>query len=53
MKISDFPLFKNNPPIIPTTPFLWENLNTLLFARNLKTQPFPPFINDKVVPTMT
>ena len=24
LKINDNPLFKNNPPILPTPPFLWE-----------------------------
>ena len=39
MKISDIPLLKNNPYILPTPPFLRGKSDVHLFAKILETQP--------------
>ena len=44
MKIGDTPFFKTAPPILPTSPFLWEKSGPPpFFSKVSKTQPpLPP-----------
>ena len=44
MKMNDMPLFQNNPPVLPTHPFLWEKSEpALLFLKISKTRTLLPF----------
>ena len=39
-----YPLFQNNSPILPTSPFLWKNLNPSVFRNISNSKPNLPFI---------
>ena len=39
-----YPLFQNNSPILPTSPFLWKNLNPSVFRKISNSKPNLPFI---------
>ena len=48
MKISDSPLFLNNPFVLPTPLFLWKNSESLFLGKFQKTQPAPLYKGERI-----